>query len=401
MSTPLQDPSFFRDPYATYAALRGGAAVQKLPGAGPRGGYVVTGYAEARQALADPGLSKDTARFFAGKATGRDVHPAVSRNMLATDPPDHTRLRRLVTKAFTPGAVARLRPYVRGVADALLDPWRPGETVDLVAGLAIPLPVTVICQLLGVPADDRDAVHAWSTDLFAAGDHERTDAASHALADYMTGLVAAKRRSPDDALLSALVAARDGDRGEDGDGDGDRLTEQELVSLAVLLLVAGHETTTAAIGNAVLALLRHPDQLELLRADPGRIEGAVDELLRYDSAVTVATWRWAPEPVRIGGTEVPAGSPVFVSPGAANRDPARFADADRLDLDRPDARAHLAFGHGIHRCLGAPLAQAEVATALRVLLARFPGLRLAEPADHLRWRHSRLVHGLEALPVVL
>ncbi|MEU8513865.1 cytochrome P450 [Kitasatospora sp. NPDC048722] len=393
MSTPLQDPGFFRDPYSTYATLRSEAAVLKLPGSGHRAGYVVTGFAEARQALADPGLSKDTARFFAGRETGRDVHPAVSQNMLATDPPDHTRLRRLVTRAFTPGAVDRLRPYVHGLADALLDSWTPGEEVDLVAGLAVPLPVTVICQLLGVPAADRDAVRAWSTDLFAAGDHERTDTASHALADYMTGLVASKRRTPDDALLSALVAARD--------GDGDRLTEQELVSLAVLLLVAGHETTTAAIGNAVLALLQRPDQLELLRTDPGRIDGAVDELLRYDSAVTVATWRWAPEPVRIGGTDVPAGSPVFVSPGAANRDPARFADADRLDLDRADARAHLAFGHGIHRCLGAPLAHAEVATALRVLLARFPGLRLARPADRLRWRHSRLVHGLESLPVLL
>ncbi|MDH6709102.1 cytochrome P450 [Kitasatospora sp. MAA19] len=393
MSSPFQDPDFLRDPYPTYAALRRNGAVQKLPGTGHKAGYVVTGYSEAKQALADPGLSKDTARFFAGKETGRSLHPAVSQNMLATDPPDHTRLRRLVTKAFTPGAVDRLRPYILDLADALTDSWVPGGRVDVIERLAIPLPVTVICQLLGVPTADRDRIRAWSTDLFAAGDHKRIDTASHALAEYMAELVAFKRRAPDDALLSALVNVRD--------SDGDHLTEQELVSLAVLLLVAGHETTTAAIGNAVLALLQHPHQLELLRSDPNRIESAVGELLRYDSAVTIATWRWAPEPVRVGETDIPAGSPVSVSPGAANRDPARFADPDRLDLEREDAHAHLAFGHGIHRCLGAPLARAEVATALHVLLARFPELRLGQPADQLRWRHSRLIRGLESLPVLL
>ncbi|WP_030243772.1 cytochrome P450 family protein [Streptomyces sp. NRRL S-350] len=393
MSSPFQDPDFLRDPYPTYAALRRSGPVQELPGAGHRAGFVVTGYDEAKQALAHPGLSKDTHRFFAGKETGRSLHPAVTRNLLATDPPDHTRLRRLVTKAFTPGAVDRLRPYIVESADALVDSWAPGEEVDVIDGLAVPLPVTVICRLLGVPTADRDRVRAWSTDLFAAGDNQRVDAASHALADYLAALVASKRRTPDDALLSALVAVRD--------GDGDHLTEQELVSLAVLLLVAGHETTTAAIGNAVLALLQHPRQSERLRSDPDRIERAVDELLRYDSAVAIATWRWAPEPVRVGGTDVPAGSPVSVSPGAANRDPARFADPDRLDLAREDAHAHLAFGHGIHRCLGAPLAHAEVATALRVLLTRFPGLRLGRPADQLRWRHSRLIRGLESLPVLL
>nr|BFD94035.1 cytochrome P450 [Kitasatospora sp. Xyl93] len=393
MSSPFQDPDFLRDPYPTYEALRRNGAVQKLPGTGHKAGYVVTGYSEAKQALADPGLSKDTARFFAGKETGRSLHPAVSQNMLATDPPDHTRLRRLVTKAFTTGAVDRLRPYIVDLADELLESWMLGDQVDIIESLAIPLPVTVICQLLGVPAADRDRVRAWSRDLFTAGDPQRIDTASHALAEFTAELVSAKRRSPDDALLSALVAVRD--------SDGDQLTEQELVSLAVLLLVAGHETTTAAIGNAVLALLQHPDQLELLRSDPNRIESAVDELLRYDSAVAIATWRWAPEPVRVGETDIPAGSPVFVSPGAANRDPARFADPDRLDLGREDARTHLTFGHGIHRCLGAPLAHAEVATAVRVLLAHFPNLRLAEPADQLRWRHSRLVRGLESLPVLL
>ncbi|MFD9591681.1 cytochrome P450 [Kitasatospora sp. NPDC059973] len=394
MANPFSDPAFYRDRYPVYAALRQRCPVAQVSMGGSSGTTaVVTGYDQARAALADPALSKDTVAFFADRPSGRALHPALASTMLNSDPPDHTRLRRLVTRAFTPARVQQLRPAVRALAEELVDGWSPGDRVDLMEGLAVPLPVTVICQLLGVPDADRASVHRWSSDLLATGDHERIDSASHALADYMSALAAAKREKPDEALLSALVAVRD--------EDGDRLSELELVSLAVLLLVAGHETTTAAIGNSVLALLQHPEQLALLRADHGRVPGAVDELLRYDSPVSIATWRWAPKATRLGETEVPAGSPVFVSPGAANRDPARFTDPDRLDLDRPDARSHLAFGHGIHRCLGAPLAQVEVETVLLLLLERFPGLQLAEPAEQLLWRHSRLVRGLEALPVQL
>ncbi|MGW4692350.1 cytochrome P450 family protein [Kitasatospora cineracea] len=394
MASPFSDPAFYRDRYPVYAAMRQRCPVAQVPLGGSSGtATVVTGYNQARAALADPRLSKDTTAFFADRPSGRALHPALASTMLNSDPPDHTRLRRLVTRAFTPARVQQLRPAVLALAEELVDGWCPGDRVDLVKGLAVPLPITVICQLLGVPAADRERIRRWSSDLLATGDHERIDAASHALADYMSGLAAAKHREPDAALLSALVAVRD--------EDGDQLSELELVSLSVLLLVAGHETTTAAIGNSVLALLQHPEQLALLHADPNRIAGAVDELLRYDSPVSIATWRWAPADSRIGDAEVPAGSPVFVSPGAANRDPGRFADPDRLDLGRPDARAHLAFGHGIHRCLGAPLAQAEVEIVLRLMLERFPGMRLAEPAEQLPWRHSRLVRGLEALPVRL
>ncbi|MFJ1795314.1 cytochrome P450 family protein [Kitasatospora griseola] len=394
MASPFSDPAFYRNRYPFYAALRQRCPVTQVPMGGSSGdATVVTGYDQARAALAAPDLSKDASAFFADRPSGRALHPALASTMLNSDPPDHTRLRRLVTRAFTPARVQQLRPAVLALAEELVDGWSPGDRVDLMEGLALPLPVAVISQLLGVPDADRDKVRRWSTDLLATGDHERIDAASHALADYMAGLAAAKRQDPDDALLSALVAVRD--------EDGDQLSELELVSLSVLLLVAGHETTTAAIGNSVLALLQHPEQLAVLHADPGRIPTAVDELLRYDSPVSIATWRWAPKDTTIGEAQVPAGSPVFVSPGAANRDPARFADPDRLDLDRPDARAHLAFGHGIHRCLGAPLAQAEIEIVLRLLPERFPGLQLAEPAEQLPWRHSRLVRGLEALPVQL
>ncbi|MEU6232193.1 cytochrome P450 [Kitasatospora sp. NPDC047058] len=391
MSNPFQDPGFFRNPYPTFAALRSASPVRKVPGGAGQSSYLVTGYAEARAAFTDPGLSKDTARFFAGKETGRNLHPAVSQSMLATDPPQHTRLRSLVAKAFTPGAVALLRPYIARVTDELLDAWVPGERTDAIEALAVPLPVAVICQLLGVPDADRAAVRTWSNELFAAGQPERIDSASHAVAGYLADLITAKRRTPDDSLLSDLIRARDG---------GDRLSEDELVSLAVLLLVAGHETTTNLIGNGLLALLQAPESLHRLRDDPGLVETAVDELLRLDSPVSMATFRFATETIRLGETEIPAGSPVLIAPGAANRDPARFPEPDQLDLDR-EPGGHLAFGHGIHRCLGAPLARAEAGIALRALATRFPRLRLAVPPEELEWRHTRLMRGLVALPVLL
>ncbi|WP_156725646.1 cytochrome P450 family protein [Streptomyces apocyni] len=404
MTDPLQDPRFFADPYPTYARLRDAAPVQKVPtGSGGRYSYLVTGYAEAREAFTDPRLSKNTTRFFAGRPSQRDLHPAVSQNMLATDPPQHARLRALVTKAFTTGAVARLRPYIAGLVDELLDAWPDHGRVDLVAGLAVPLPVTVICEMLGVPEADRQLVRTWSSDLFAAGDPGRIDAASHAVAGYLTDLVASRRDAlgspggpgergePGACLLDDLIAVRDGQ---------DRLTEDELISLAVLLLVAGHETTTNFIGNAALALLQHPESLTRLRAEPQLLGGVLDELLRFDSPVGVATFRYSTEPLTLGGTEIPAGVPVLIAPGAANRDPARFPNPDQLDLTR-GGTGHLAFGHGIHRCLGAPLARAEAELAIGALLSRFPQARLATPTEELTWRHTRLMRGLTSLPLLL
>ncbi|MGW3557697.1 cytochrome P450 family protein [Streptomyces sp. NPDC000963] len=391
MTDPTKDPRFLRDPYPAYAAMRSACPVQPLPtGSSGRPSYLVTGYTEAREALGDPRLSKDTAAFFAGKGSRRCLHPAVAHTMLASDPPRHTRLRKLVTKAFTTGAVAQLRPFITRVTDDLLDQWPIDGPFDLVAGLAMPLPVIVICELLGVPPTDRPDVQRWSAELFAAEEPGVIDAASHAMAGYMTRLVADRRRVPGDSLLDRLISARDGD---------DHLSEDELVSLAVLLLVAGHETTTNALGNAVLALLQHPAELNRLRRNPDEIPAALDELLRLDSAVSTATFRFTTEAVTLGGTDVPAGAPVLVVLGAANRDPARFPAPDQLDLDR-NATAHLAFGHGIHRCVGAPLAKAELEIALRAVLTRFPGIRLALPPNQMEWRHTRLVRGLALLPVL-
>ncbi|MFJ2442078.1 cytochrome P450 [Streptomyces sp. NPDC087658] len=392
MTDPLRDPRFFADPYPAYDRLRDAAPVQKVPtGSGGHYSYLVTGYAEAREAFTHPRLSKNTARFFESRPSNRDLHPAVSRNMLTTDPPQHTRLRALVTKAFTPGAVARLRPYIAGLADELLDAWPDHGPVDLVASLAVPLPVTVICEMLGVPEADRAHVRTWSSELFAAGEPQRSDAASHSIAGCLSDLVAAKRRSPGESLLDDLIAVRDAE---------DRLTEDELVSLGVLLLVAGHETTTNFIGNAALALLQHPESPARLRAEPRLLANSLDELLRFDSPVGIATFRYSTEALTLGGTEIPAGVPVLIAPGAANRDPARFPTPSQLDLDRT-ATGHLAFGHGIHRCVGAPLAKAEAELALGALISRFPEIRLAVPAEELEWRHTRLMRGLAALPLVL
>ncbi|MFI7245997.1 cytochrome P450 family protein [Streptomyces qinglanensis] len=353
--------------------------------------YLVTGYAEARQALGDPRLSKDTAAFFSDAPSRRRLHPAVARSMLAGDPPRHTRLRKLVTRAFTTGAVAALRPFVEQVTAELLQRWPSPGPVDAVEELAMPLPVTVICELLGVPASDRADVRRWSADLFAAGRPELIDAASHALADYLTGLVAEKRVRGGNGLLDRLIAVRDGT---------DRLSEEELVSLGVLLLVAGHETTTHFIGSSLLALLQHPAELELLRRAPHRVHDVLDELLRHSSPVSTATFRFTTRPSTLGDTELPPGCPVQVAIGAANRDPDRYPSPDRLDLAR-DASGHLAFGHGIHRCLGAPLARLEGEIALRMVLTRFPDIRPAVDPAELEWRPTRLVRGLSALPVLV
>ncbi|MFJ7960155.1 cytochrome P450 [Streptomyces sp. NPDC096319] len=388
---PLRDPHFFTDPYPTYDRLREGCPVQRIPtGSGGHHAYLITGHPEAREAFADTRLSKDTARFFAGRASHRDLHPAFARNMLASDPPAHTRHRRVATPLFTTGRVRKLRPYITRVVDDLTAAWRPGADVDLVADLAVPLPVAVICELLGVPETDRGMLADWSHDLFDAADTDRVDAASHRIGDYLTGLADRSRAGSDDAPLQSLL-----DDGEEGGLDRD-----ETVSLAALLLVAGHETTTHFIGNATLALLRHPEAYDRLRRSPDLIPGALDELLRYDSPVSVATFRHSTEDLRVGGTDIPAGFPVLIAPGAANRDPAVFPDPHRLDLDR-DAAGHLSFGHGVHRCPGAPLARAEAEIALRAVLTRFPNTRLSVPADRLTWRRTRLTRGLETLPLTL
>ncbi|MGH3801663.1 MAG: cytochrome P450 family protein, partial [Pseudonocardiaceae bacterium] len=322
-----------------------------------------------------------------------EVFKAMSYHMLNSNPPDHTRLRRLVTAAFTRRRVEQLAPRIQQITDELLDAMATAAQVDLVDAFAYPLPLTVICELLGVPTDRRAEFREWSSTV-VNGVLAGTDnyiAGCTAIVRYLRELVEAKRAATAEDLLSALVAVRDGE---------DRLTEDELISMAFLLLVAGHETTVNLIANGVLALLTHPEQLALLRTQPDRLAAAVEELLRFDGALQLATFRRTAEPVNIGGVTIPAGEIVMPALLAANRDPACAAHPDVLDITRTD-NPHLAFGHGIHHCLGAPLARLEGRIALGSLLARFPRLRLAVPAEQLTWKPSVLINGLTLLPVAM
>ncbi len=380
---------YFSDPYSVHARLRAQRPVSAVIMPGGMPAWLVTGYAEARAALADPRLRKTVPGWHPDPDS---VFAALDMHMLNSDPPDHERLRRLVNKAFTARRVERLRPRITAITAELLDGLPTRREVDLLAWFAFPLPITVICELLGIPVADREDFRAWSATIVSnTATPEVFMADATAMVRYIRALLADKRHQPADDLLSALVLARD---------QGDGLRENELVAMVFLLLVAGHETTVNLIASGLLALLLNPGQLARLRADPGLIGGAVEELLRHVNPVNHATFRCAAEPIEIGGAQIGPGEAVFVALSGANRDPARYADPDRLDLDR-DSAGHLAFGHGIHYCLGAPLARLEAEIAFGALLDRFGSITLAVPAGSLRWRPSTLIHGLESLPVRL
>jgi cytochrome P450 len=399
------DSGFFQDPLAYLAPLREREPVTRVGMPDGSGAWMITRYDEVRSALADPRLHKDWMNKL--QPEGWTPDPAfefLNVHLLNTDPPAHARLRKLVSKAFTARRVAGLRPRIEAITSGLLDAMSAGgsaggsDEVDLIEAFAFPLPVTVICELVGIPTADRDQFQQWSHAMVSSvATPEELHHAAVAIFGYFSELVAAKRRAPADDLLSALIAARDDDgpQGSQGSLDG-----RELIAMLFLLLIAGHETTTNLIASGTLALLTHPGELARLRADPALLPSAVDELLRYCNPVTHTTDRFTLEPVEIGGVTIPAREWVLCMTSSANHDPSRFDDPSRLDLGREGA-GHLAFGHGIHYCLGAPLARLEGEVAFGALLARFPGLALAVPASSLRWRPSSLIHGLESLPVRL
>lgn len=388
------------DPYGVYAAARQDAPVRPVVLADGRSAWIVTGYDEARQALLDHRLAKNIGKALAIRpdivAPGF-AHPLFGHHLLSADGDDHARLRRLISGPFTTARMAALRPRVQAIVDGLLDDLErtpAGEPVDLVAGFTLPLPMTVIGELLGVPVEDRSRLRAWFNGVFATPIAPAADAEGRAAADavygYLRDLIAEKRAEPGDDMLSALTAS----------ADGDRLDEDELLSTAWLLIIAGHDTTVNLIGNGLVALFRHPDQMARLRADLSLVPAAVEEFLRYDGPVQHTTFRMTTEPVTIGGVDIPAHEQVLVVLAAADRDPGHFAEPDRLDIDRPDNR-HIAFGHGIHFCLGAPLARLEGDVAFTSLLQRFPGLRPAVPLDQVHWTYRLVLRGLDALPVFL
>jgi len=387
----LLDPAVLSDPYPLFHRLR---TEDPVHWEADLEFWALTRYADALYALREDSLLS-SAIHDSPRPGGVGLSSA--RWFVFLDPPRHTRLRALVHSAFTPQVVEGLRARIQAIVDELLDRAAEAGRLDLIADLGFPLPAIVIAELLGVPAEDRAQFRAWSADLAAAGGLvrmaadgaerlSRARAGGAALNAYFRDIIGERRRAPRDDLVSRLTGVQSAEG---------TLSEEELVDTCALLLFAGHETTTNLIGNGMLALLRHPDELSRLRADPSLIGSAVEELLRYDSPVQMRV-RVARETVEIGGRRIAKGQRVLILVGAANRDPARFPDPDRLDIARPDNR-HLAFGHGIHFCTGAPLARLEGAIAIRRLLRRFPRLELT--TDQLAWRETLTLRALNALPV--
>lgn len=372
---------FRSDPYGLFAELYkdGPAHFVRLPNG--ETSWLIVGHSEVYRALNDPSLSKSRPRA--------EGSPGPRGNMLMTDPPDHTRLRRLVSRQFTARRVERLRPEVRRATDELLSRVEHRGRMDVIQDFALPLSLDVITGLLGVPFLDRDALRAWTDDIIIPKGPERSRQVYQEMTTYIDRLIEAKRRQLGEDLLSSLIRAADDENG--------RLDHQELHSTFFLILVAGHETTTNLIANGVYALLTHPDQLKLLRADWDLIGRTVEEVLRWEGSLTFATSRYPTSPYRVGDVEIPAdGSRILLALGSAGRNTAVDADADRFVIDRP-GRTHLAFGHGIHHCLGAPLGLLEGGTALQSLLTRFPDLTL--DTDTVEWRASMVSRSLERLPV--
>ena len=391
------------DPFPLFAEVRRRGPVHHVTLADGHDAWLIVDFDAARAALNDQRLSKDMhAALAASDAVVAEglPGPAFARHMLVVDPPNHTRLRRLVAAAFSVRRIEGLRPRIEEMVDELLDAMAakgPDAVVDLVASFAFPLPFTVICELLGVPEPDRARFGAAMTVLLSPTatdeEYQRAKQASDVVVAMLEALVEAKQHEPDDALVSGLITARDGN---------EQLNQQELLSTIFQLIVAGHDTTASLIGNSVVALLRDPEQLARLREDPSKIANAVEEFIRYDAPVPHSTFRYAVEPIEIGGVTIPAGAQVIINLASANRDEDRYVEPENLDIDRQDVR-HLGFGHGIHFCLGAPLARMEGQIALGSLIQRFPELSLAVPSDELRWGHGDglVLRGLSALPVIL
>jgi cytochrome P450 len=393
------EAGFFDNPYDQYRRLRELRPVHQSP----LGPWTLTRYEDCSRLLRDPSMSvEDTnATMDRREALFGDDPARRERGSLAIlnlDPPDHTRIRRLVQKAFTPRRVETLIPHVQELVDGMLDAVEPSGRMDVIRDLAFPLPFAVISEMLGMPEADRDQLRSWSHTLVKTLEPLTTPeevpdllAASDAMIQHVTAAIEWKRSAPADDLLSAMIAAEE---------EGDRLSTMELIAQVVLLFIAGHETTVNLIGNGTLALLRNPDQLALLRANPDGIGNAIEELLRYDSPVQF-TRRIALQDLHIDGHSIEKGSFIFTILGAANHDPDHFgADADELDITRRDAPHHISFGGGIHHCLGAVLARAEARVAIGTIVRRFPELALAS-SDEPAWNGRVVLRGLDALPVRL
>ena len=366
------------------------------------GAWLLTRYSDAEAALRDPRLISGTRISAAVKQLPDAVQPEIQalQNHISSwmgfiDPPDHTRLRALVSNAFTPRMIRGLRPQIQAIVNDLLDRVQEAGEMDVIADFAFPLPAIVIAEMLGLPPEDRDQFKQWSNEImaFLGTGRPRVDVARraqqgvYALKGYLRNIFTQRRQHPRDDLISALLSVEE---------EGDRLSEEEMFGMCVFLLVAGHETTLSLIGNGLLALLRNPDQRRTLQADPALIDTAVEEFLRYDSPIQHQT-RVAREDFKLDGQQIRQGQRVLPMLGAANRDPAQFPDPDRLDICR-QPNPHLAFGYGIHFCLGAPLARLEGQIAIETILRRMPALQLM--TESLTWRVHSSMRNPESLPVI-
>lgn len=387
------------NPQPIYAQMRQEDPVHRA--IGPNTGnpiWILTRYDDCAAFLKDPrfgkefhkNLPKELAERWWPEPSPDDPFAIINRHLLEIDPPDHTRLRALVHKAFTPRMVENLRPRIHQIAADLLDAMGDHGEADLIAAFAFPLPITVIAEMLGIPPADRDQFRRWTKILLFSPDGDANRAALLEFGMYMNAMIDDRHTNPQDDIITALVQAEEG---------GDTLNRMELLSMLFLLLVAGHETTVNLIGNGTLALLQHPDQLEKLRRDPSLIKPAIEEMLRFNGPVDMTTNRWAFEDVAFGGKVIPQGDMVWASLLAANRDPAHFPNPDVFDITR-DPNRHIAFGNGIHYCVGAPLARLEGAIAINTLLERLPKLELAVAPESLEWSTGMMIiHGMNAMPV--
>jgi cytochrome P450 len=419
----LTDPHFRATNFATYAELRSRCPVaqvrfmpeQEAKEAGPgfmtEPAYLITRYNDSSEALLDDRIVVDHRNAMSEEQLAAvpevpEEFRVFQQNILNIDPPDHTRLRKLVQPSFTNRQIEAMRPRIQAITDELLDravqaaeargEFAPNRSIELIEQFAFPLPIRVISELLGIPADDQDDVERWFQALpintgRPAESEEEDRATMRKLIDYLTELFARRRRAPTGDLISQLVHAEE---------DGDTLNQEELLAMVFILLTAGHVTTVNLIASGTFALLTHPDQLTMVKNDPEMVKNAVEEILRFRGPVEVSLPRFAAADVAIEGTTIPKGEMVLVGLASANHDPARFANPDEFDITREDANRHIAFGKGIHVCVGAPLARLEGQIALNTLFTRFPDMRLAVPESDVAWK-TGFLQQLEALPILV
>ncbi|MCQ4085412.1 cytochrome P450 [Saccharibacillus sp. JS10] len=388
-SNSLFSKSFTQDPYPVYAQMREEEPIAKLMFPDGQFGWMITKYEDAAEVLKDNRFIKDMTKVF-----GSGSQSIFTSNMLFSDPPDHRRLRGLVQQGFTPKLVESMRGHIQQIADQLLDNAEGKDRMALIDDFAFPLPIIVISEILGVPIEDQDKFRVWSNSIIGASNSEESATVYQHMQEFTAYLgqwFEKVRQQPGDDLISQLITAEEA---------GEKLSEQEIYGVVALLIIAGHETTVNLIGNGMISLLQHPDQLAKLQENPELIKGAIEEMLRYNGPVEFSTSRWASEDLDFKGHAMKKGDLVVVALDSANRDGQQFVNPDQFDITRERSR-HLAFGHGIHMCLGAPLARLEGEIAINTLLRRFPNIRLREDAGKLEWRPGMIVRGVKEIPLSL